>query len=433
METRRQELYDSKKISVEQALGMIKSGDDIVAGFFTTEPVSILSRLHTIRNRVEDVTLWSSLVVGSYEFFHNPEMKGHISTGIWFFTQPIRAAHRTGLVSLEPGHMHNGYSRHRVNKKPNIFISTVSPMDRHGFVGTSLTALSQKRQIEDADLVIMEVNPRLPFVHGETEIPIEKVDYFIEVDRPIPVAPRTEITETEKIIGEYVSTLVNDGDTIQLGIGGIPDAAAQAFFNKKDLGVHTEMITSSIASLAKAGVITGQKKNLHHGKIVGLFAYGTQELYDFLDGNPSVSLMPDYYVNNPFVVAQNDNMVSVNTTLQVDLTGQICSETIGHRQFSGTGGQNDMAEGAIHAKNGRSIIALKSVTKGGTISTIQPFLSQGAVVSLSRNNVDYIVTEYGIAYLKGRTIRQRVENLIAVAHPDFRKELRDAAVKYEIW
>ncbi|HWQ62375.1 MAG TPA: acetyl-CoA hydrolase/transferase C-terminal domain-containing protein, partial [Negativicutes bacterium] len=223
------------------------------------------------------------------------------------------------------------------------------------------------------------------------------------------------------------------GDTVQLGIGGIPNAVAQAFLTKQDLGVHTEMITSSMADLAEAGVITGRRKTLHKGKMIGTFALGTQKLYDFIDGNPAVQLLRGDYVNNPFVIARNDNMVSINTALQVDLTGQICSESIGLKTYSGTGGQNDTAEGAIHARNGRSIIALYSTARDGTISTIQPWLTPGAAVTLSRNNIDYVVTEYGIAPLKARTIRQRVANLIAVAHPDFRRELGEAAFKNEIW
>lgn len=318
-------------------------------------------------------------------------------------------------------------------KPPNVFIGTVTPMDKHGYCKTSISALYEKVFIENADLVIMEVNPNLPNVGGDTELPIDEIDYIIEVDRPVPILPVAEICDTDLIIGEYVASLVNDGDTIQLGIGGIPNAVALAFMSKKDLGVHTEMITSSMADLALAGVVTGKRKNLHKGKMIGTFALGTQKLYDFIDNNPSVQLLRGEYVNNPFVIAQNDNMVSINTGIQVDLSGQICSESIGLKTWSGTGGQNDTAEGAIHAKNGRSIIALNSTAKNGTISTIQPWLNPGAVVTLSRNNIDYIVTEYGIAPMKARTIRERVENLIAVAHPDFREELRQAAFKNEIW
>ncbi len=433
MANRYQEMYNAKKITVEEALSLIKPGDEIVSGFAGLEPMAILSKLHTIKDRVSDITVWLSLSMGSYEFFNNPEMKDIFRTNSFFLGAGLRKAHSLGTVSLQPVHLHNGFVRKVQVKPPNVFIGTVGPMDKHGYCRTALSALYEKTFIENADLVIMEVNPRLPNVGGDTELPIDDIDYIVEVDRPVPILPVAPITENDQTIGNYVATLVNDGDTIQLGIGSIPNAVALAFMNKRDLGIHTEMITSSMAELAMAGVVTGRKKTLHKGKLIGNFALGTQELYDFLDNNPSVQLLRGEYVNNPFVIAQNDNMVSINTGLQVDLTGQICSESIGLRSWSGTGGQNDTAEGAIHAKNGRSIIALNSTAKDGTISTIQPWLTPGAAVTLSRNNIDYIVTEYGIAPMKARTIRERVENLIAVAHPDFRQSLREAAFKHQIW
>ncbi len=433
MTDKNREKYNAKKITIDEALGMIRSGDEIVAGFCGVEPMAILSKLHTIKDRVRDVNVWYSLGMGNYEFFRNPELKSVFTTSSWFYSFGTREAHKLGTVSYQPAHLHNGFIRKNEVKPPRVYIGTVTPMDRHGYVKTSLSALYEKTFIEAAELVIMEVNPRLPDVGGDTELPIDDVDYFVEVDRPIPILPTAEISETDRIIGQYVASLVNDGDTVQLGIGGIPNAVAQAFMTKRELGVHTEMITSSMADLAEAGVITGRRKTLHKGKMIGTFALGTQKLYDFLDGNPSVQLLRGEYVNNPFVIARNDNMVSINTALQVDLTGQICSESIGSRVYSGTGGQNDTAEGAIHARNGRSIIALYSTARNGTVSTIQPWLAPGAAVTLSRNNIDYVVTEYGVAPLKARTIRQRVANLIAVAHPDFRKELQDAAFKNEIW
>ncbi len=433
MVNRYQELYNSKKITVEQALELIKSGDEIVAGFAGNEPMAILSKLHTLKDKVSDVTVWLSLSLGNYEFFNNPEMIGTIQTNSFFLGAGLREAYSQGTVSFQPAHLHNGFIRKIQVKPPNIFIGTVSSMDKHGYCKTSLSALYEKGFIEHADMVIMEVNPHFPNIGGDTELPIDEIDYIVEVDRPIPILPVAPMTENDKIIGQYVASLVNDGDTIQLGIGSIPNAVALAFIEKRDLGVHTEMITSNMADLALAGVITGKKKTLHKGKMIGTFALGTQELYDFMDNNPAVQLLRGEYVNDPYMIAQNDNMVSINTALQVDLTGQVSSESIGLKTWSGTGGQNDTAVGAIHAKNGRSIIALNSTAKNGTVSTIQPWLTPGSAVTLSRNNVDYIVTEYGIAPMKARTVRERVANLIAIAHPDFRKELQDAAFKYEIW
>ena len=336
---RYQEKYNSKKITMDEALALIKSGDELVSGFCGIEPMAILKQLHTIKDRVTDVTVWYSLGMGRYEFFTNPEMKPHFTTNSWFHGFGAREAHSLGTVSLQPGHLHNAFTRKIEAKPPNVFIGTVTPMDKHGYVKTSLSALYEKEFIEHAELVIMEVNPNLPNVGGDTELSIDQVDYFVEVDRPVPILPAAEVGEIDKTIGAYVASLVNDGDTIQLGIGGIPNAVALAFMNKHDLGVHTEMITSSMAILAETGVITGKKKSLHKGKMIGTFALGNQALYDFLDGNPAVQLLRGNYVNNPFVIAKNDNMVSINTALQVDLTGQVCSESIGLRTYSGSGGQ----------------------------------------------------------------------------------------------
>jgi acyl-CoA hydrolase len=424
-----QDLYNSKLTSIEGVLEKIKSGDEIVTGFCALEPISILSKLHTIKDRIEDVTIWYTLGLANHEFYSDPEMKNSFITKSWFYSSAIRSAHNIGTVSYQPIHLHNGITRKLDVKVPNVFIGTVSKMDRHGYVRVPLSVLYEKEFIEKADLVIMEVNPNLPQVHGDTQIHISDINYLVEVNRGVPQLPKNTLDEIDKVIGGYVASLVNDGDTIQLGIGKIPDAVAYAFMDKKDLGVHTEMITSSMADLAKAGVITGKRKNFHQGKMVGTFAFGDNDLYYFLEDNPSISLMRGPYVNNPFVIAQNDNMVSINTALQVDLSGQICSESIGSIHYSGTGGQSDTAIGAIHSRNGRSIIALYSTAKEGTISTIQPFLTPGAAVTLHRNNIDYIVTEYGIAKMKAKTIRERAHNLISIAHPDFKKELKENALK----
>jgi acyl-CoA hydrolase len=303
-------------------------------------------------------------------------------------------------------------------------------MDTHGYFKCSLCQIIEHKMAEICDLIILEVNPNMPEVGGDTFIHISQIDHLVEVDTPVPQLPKSAIGSVEETIGKYIAELVNDGDTIQLGIGSIPDAAALAFKSKKDLGVHTEMIGNSIADLVEAGTITGKKKSLHRGKIIGTFALGDKKLYDFMNNNPGVEILRGSYVNDPFVIAKNDNMVSINSCISVDLTGQINAESIGSRQYSGTGGASDTAYGAIHAKNGRSIIAVKSTVKKGTASSIVPVLAPGAIVSIQRNNIDYVVTEYGIAPLRGRSIKERVNNLIAVAHPDFRQELKAGAEQY---
>ena len=306
-------------------------------------------------------------------------------------------------------------------------------MDRHGYFMIPLCLIHEKTFLEAADRVILQVNPNLPRIYGDTEVHIRDVDMIVEAETPLPYLPENTPNELELTIGNYVASLVHDGDCIQLGIGGIPDAAALALKDKHDLGVHSEMITNSMVELVKQGVITGRKKNFMPGKIVGTFAYGTQELYDMLEENPSVRMLRGETVNNPQIVAQNDNFVSINACLSVDLTGQVCSESIGSRQYSGSGGQSDMAVGAAHSKGGRNIIATASTKHGGTVSTITPQLEPGSIVTLSRNELDYVVTEYGIAPLRGRSVRQKVRNLIAVAHPDFRPELQAQAEKLMLW
>lgn len=424
------DLYNSKRITVQEAVGMVKSGDVLAFGMCATEPFSFLTALEYLKGKVENVQLYSSLTLGKYKWMLDPSFAGTFKNDANFFSPVNRAAHKTGMTYPYPGHLHNNISRWLSGHHLNIYVVATTPMDEHGYVRHALSCVADKELLEAADMVICEINPNMPVVGGNTELHISDVDYVYEVNTPVPLLPRGPLGEIEKKIGENVASLVQDGDTIQLGIGSIPDAVAAAFMDKKDLGVHTEMITSSIADLVEAGVVTGKKKSLHKGKIVGAFAWGDQKLYDMMHNNPAVMLMEGNYVNDPYVVAQNDNMVSINTGLAVDLTGQVCSESVGSLQYSGSGGQNDTAEGAIHAKNGRSIIALKATAKNDEISTISAVLPLGSIVTLSRNNIDYVVTEYGVAPLRSCNVKERVDNLIAVAHPKFRDQLREDAKKY---
>ena len=427
------EMYQQKLRSVEEALSYIKSNSIISHSYCANEPVTLLSNLHTLKNKVDNIYVLRGLDMGTYPFCSDPQYQDVFTVDSMFFMEPDRVGNRNGIISHVPTHLHNMPSRCYAYKQPNVALISVSPMDEHGYLRTSLCAIAERELIENADLVIAEVNPNMPVVNGDTEVHIKDIDAIVEVNTPIPILPRGKITEKDKIIGEYVASLIHDGDTIQLGIGAIPDAVAGALLGKHDLGVHTEMITNSLVDLVEAGVVTGKKKSLHPGKIIGTFALGDKKLYDMMNNNPSVWLLRGTYVNDPWVIAQNDNMVSINSCISVDLTGQVNSESVGSVQYSGSGGQNDTAFGAIHARNGRSIIAMHSTAKNDTISTIVPVLSPGSIVTLSRNNVDYIITEYGIAPMKGRSIRERVQNLIRVAHPDFRDELRDEAQKYCLW
>lgn len=427
------EIYKSKLVSVEDVMRKVDSHDEIVVGMAASEPIELLDELHTIADRVEDVHVVTCLPMKDYDYFMHPEMKGHFLMESWFYTAGARKAHDYGTVTFIPNHLHLAASKRLAYKKPRFFWGTASPMDKYGNMTLSLGLTYEKDMLENADYVVLEVNPNYPVTFGDTLINIKDVDFVVESNRPVPELPIAEPSEKDLTIGRYIAELVEDGSTIQLGIGGIPNAVAQALYDKKDLGVHTEMFTDSMVDLYNAGVITGARKTIWKDKMLGTFIYGTKKLYDFVNDNPVCELQRGKYVNDPYVVGQNYKMVSINTTLQVDLTGQCCSEALGVKQFSGSGGQADTATGAQMSEGGKSIIALYSSVKNDTISTIVPTLTPGAAVTLSRNDVDYVVTEYGVAPLRGRSVMDRVNNLIAIAHPNFRAELKRQAAELMIW
>lgn len=426
--------YKEKVISLEQALDMIKSDMNVVTGLGAGEAQLIMNNIHTIADRVRNVTITNCLSMANGEFLKEEYVDSFNIDG-WFFSPPLRKAFKNGNVSFIPNHLHLAGWKRLAHVKPDIFVGTASMPDEHGFISLSTSNTYESQMIEKADIVIMEINPNYPRTFGDVEIHYTDIDYFIEADYKVPSLPDVIPNEKDKKIGAYIAELINDGDTIQLGIGGIPNAVASALKGKKDLGIHTEMMTSGMVDLIECGAVTGKKKTLHKGKHVATFALGNQKLYDFINNNPSVMILNGKYVNDPAVYGLNDNMVSINTALEVDLTGQVCSESIGHIQFSGTGGQADTAIGAQNAKNGRSFIALYSTAMVRNPETgekeekskIVPFLKPGAIVTLSRNDVDMVVTEYGVAHLRGTNVRERIERLVAIAHPDFREDiLREA-------
>lgn len=426
-----QQLYREKRIDPRRALELVPDGGVVVTGGAGQEPVTFFSRLHTIAPRLSrpvEVYNTGNARLPPYPFMTDESCRGKFRCNPWFYMPADRMGAKE-IVSYTPVHYHAITTRFP-HERVNVFISGCTPMDRHGFVRLPLSLAYERQMMERADIVIMEVNPNLPNVYGDNEVHISEIDCLYEVDTKPSLLPEIPLTETDIRIGENVAALVNDGDTIQLGIGAIPNSVAKALRGKKDLGVHTEMLSSAVAALARERVVTGRKKTLYPGKIVAAFIYGDAELLDFIDENPCVSLMDAKTLNDPFIIARNDNMVSINTCMQADITGQVCSESIGPRHYSGSGGQNDTAEGAIRAKNGRSIIAVHSTKNHGTISAIVPTLDQGAVVTLSRNNLDYLVTEYGAAALRGKPVRERVRALVNVAHPRFRRELWAKALEF---
>jgi len=359
---------------------------------------------------------------------------GKINVDSMFYSPQLRRNHATGGVSFIPNHLHFAGSKRRQHLKTNIFIANATLPDKHGFM-TMLSAVYERQMRENADLVILEINPNLPRAFGDTEVHINDVDYLLETNYPILEVPDSTPSDLDWKIGKMVAAEINDGDCIQLGIGGMPNAIAKSLYEKKDLGIHTEMLTSEMSKLFKAGVITGKRKKIQVGKMACTFVLGNREMYDFVDDNPGVVVLNGDYINDPYVIGLNDNQVSINSSLEVDVTGQCASESIGAKQISGTGGQTDTAVGAQNSKGGRSYICLYStaMVKGEDgqpqrISKIVPALNRGAIVSLSRNDVDRVVTEYGIAELRGTNVRQRVQRLAAIAHPDFREDIMRQAV-----
>lgn len=429
-----QKIIKNKMITVEKALSLVEDNFSIVTGMAACEGKLFMDNLHTIADKIKNVTVTNCLPMGNGEFLKE-EYKTSFNIDGWFYSPSLRKAQANGNVSFVPNHLHLAGTKRLSHIKPNIYVGAATMPDKHGYVSLSLSNTYEKRVIEAADIVILEINPNYPRTFGDLELHIDNIDYMIKADYAPPALPDAEPNEKDKIIGNLIADYINNGDCIQLGIGGIPNAVADALKNKKDLGIHTEMLSTGIMKLAKAGVINGSRKSLHRGKIVTTFAFGTQELYDFIDDNTSVLVLDGNYVNDPYTISKNDNQISINTTIEIDLTGQCCSESIGYIQFSGTGGQADTAIGAVKAKNGKSFIALystanvldKSTGERKEISKIVPTLKEGAIVSLSRNDVDYVVTEYGVVALRGTNVKERVERLISIAHPNFRDELRAKA------
>ena len=428
-----------KYISVEQALSFVKSNDMIVTGLGAAEAGLFMGQLHTIAHRVRNVTVTNCLPTHPSEIY-KPEYVDSFNVDGWFFAPQMRKAHANGNMAFIPNHLHLAAVKRLAFVKPNIYVGAASMPDKHGYISLSLSNTYEKRMMEAADLVMLEVNPNMPYTLGDVQVPVEDVDYLIRADYMPPVTPDLPFSEKDAAIGRLIADMVPDGACIQLGIGGIPNAVAAALETKNDLGVHTEMLTSGMMRLAKMGVINGKRKQINRGKMVTTFAMGIPELYEVMDYNPGIAVMDGAWTNDPYTIAQNDNQISINTSIEVDLTGQCASESIGSRQFSGTGGQADTAIGAQMSKNGKSIIALYSTAmvkdpatgERREVSKIVPQLMPGAAVSLSRNDVDRVVTEYGVAELRGTSLRDRVARLIEIAHPRFREELWDQAVEVGI-
>jgi len=422
-----QENYQQKLITVPDAVGMLRSHQTLGIAMAASEPSGLMNELGKQKDSLTDVCIWLCLPLRQYDFIVNPGMDGHFFIESLFYGNADRLVHDQGRVSYMPSNLYQAVTRklYAAGNKLDVFFGTATPPDENGYLSISLGLVIEKQMLEAADLVVLEINENRPWTHGDTLVHLSDVDYLVENHVPLPQLPLVTPSEEEETIGGYIADLIADGSTIQLGIGGIPNAIAPCLMTHKDLGVHTEMFTDGMVDLFNAGVITNRRKTLWEGKMIGAFALGTKKLYDFVNHNPGVEFHQGRVVNDPNVIARNYHMVSVNTALQVDVIGQVCSQSVGSIHFSGTGGQLDTHRGAQLSENGRGIIALRSTAKDGQVSTIVPVLSEGAEVTIPCQDVDTVVTEFGVADLKGLCFRDRAKALISIAHPDFRAQLKE--------
>ena len=347
----------------------------------------------------------------------------------WFSSSAARKAVNAGYADIIPAYYRDFPTRIRTEYDYDAVCVEVAPMVRHGYFSLALNGSYIDAMLDKTKRIFLEVNDRQPRGLCGSLIHISQVDAIVEYNHDLPVLPPVQLDEVSKTIGGLIAERIPDGACLQLGIGAIPDATGMALKAKHDLGIHTEMFTDSMVELIECGAVNNSKKQIHRGKTVTTFAFGSQRIYDYIDDNPAVEILPVEYVNDPDVICQNDNMISINAAVEVDLFGQVCAESVGTKHMSGSGGQIDYVRGACQSRGGKSFIAFTSTAKGGTISKIKPILTPGAVVTTSKNDVDYIVTEYGVAHLRGRSLGERARQLIAIAHPDFRDELTFEAKK----
>lgn len=416
------ELYESRLISADEAAALIKDGDRIVTAFGCCEPIGIEKAIEKNYKNYRDVQISNMLILVDTPWVRD-EMKGHITYNSFFASASNRKAISCGTADFTTCYF---YEIPKVLKeviRPRVGIYSVCPPDENGYVSMGTNVDYIEPTLEHCELKIAQVNKYVPRTYGKAMKHISEFDYFVEIDEPLPEVPSAPLTDVERAIGKNCASLINDGDCLQLGIGGIPNAICEELKNKKDLGLHSEMVGDGVVDLLKSGVINNSKKQTHRGKTVLGFAFGTTKLFDYINNNPDVEMYPIDYVNYPPNIALNDNMVSVNSCIQVDLMGQVVSDTIGLTQFSGVGGQVDFVRGATMSRGGRSIIAMPSTAKHNTVSKIVPTITENSAVTTSRNDVNCVVTEYGIAKLKGRTLKDRARALIKIAHPDFRSML----------
>jgi 4-hydroxybutyrate CoA-transferase len=417
--------YKSKVVAVEDAVKVVKSNDRIYLSGNAATPLLLTSALADRSSELLNVEVNHILLLGE-DPLSKPGMAQHFRHNSFFVGPGDRQSIAEGNSDFVPVHLSQIPALFRSEYIAlDVALVHLSPPDAHGFMSFGAECGASKAAAENASIVIAQVNEKMPRTLGDVFIHVSRVHKIVECSVPILESKRTIASDVEEKIADFIAPLIENDATVQLGIGGIPDAVLARIEGKQHLGIHTEMISDGVVNAIEKGIITNQKKTLHPGKVVGTFVLGSQQLYDYVHNNPLFELHPCDYTNNPSIIAQNEKMLSINSCIEVDITGQICSDSIGTKIYSGFGGQVDFVRGAASSKGGKPIIALPSTTKNDTVSRIVAQLKPGAGVVTSRADVHYVVTEYGVASLHGKNLRQRAEALIAIAHPSFRPQLED--------
>ncbi len=419
--------YRSKLTTPERAIAEIGSGQRVFLQGGAANPIPLVEALVKRASELENVEIVHLHTEGPAPHV-DPSMEGHLRLNALFVGANVRQAVNEGRADAVPVHLSEIPDLFRKGILPvDVALVQVSPPDEHGFCSLGVSVDCAKPAADAAKVVIAEVNRRMPRTLGDSFLHVSRFRWVVETDRPLPEIQRATGGEVVARIGRQVAELIEDGSTLQMGIGAIPDAVLSFLTGHRHLGVHTEMFSDGVMELVERGVITNERKSIHRGKIVAAFILGTQRLYEFVHNNPMIELHSIDYTNDPFIISRNDRMVAINSAIQVDFTGQVCADSIGYRIYSGFGGQVDFIRGAARSNGGKPIIALPSTAKDDTISRIVARLDEGAGVVTTRADVHYVVTEYGVAYLHGKNIRQRVRALIDIAHPKFREELERRA------
>ncbi|MCA9782636.1 MAG: acetyl-CoA hydrolase/transferase family protein [Calditrichaeota bacterium] len=419
-----------KANSPEEVVASIESNEYVWVHSMGATPVRLLEGIANHARDKQNITLMMLHTEGA-EVVTGPELEGHIQLRCFFVGAPTRKIVNEGRADYIPMFLSEIPKYFRAGEqRVDTVLLQVSPPDAHGMCTMGISVEAAKAACDVARKIIAHINPSMPRTHGDAFIPYNRFHAVYEENIPLPEFPAARQSETTLAIGERVASLIRDGDCLQMGIGAIPDAALKCLGDHKDIGIHTEMFAEGLLDLVERGVVTGKRKKIHPGKIVTSFAMGTRRLYDFVDDNPEVVFLDVEYVNDSANIRRNPNVTAINSALQVDLSGQVCADSIGTRIYSGVGGQMDFIRGATLSPGGRAIIALPSTAAGGKVSRIAPMLAPGSGVVTTRAHVQYVVTEYGVANLKGRSLRERARELIRISHPDFREELEKQAREF---